>query len=110
MEHVEELRALDPPAHHPPGALLAVRRDRRRGARLSRGGGVLRGRAAGGGRGGDHSLVVVPEHVPEIVEWAQDPLMNQVLFEEDGAFRVGTILSEAGASSRSRRRTASARR
>ena len=24
--------------------------------------------------------------------------MNQVLFEEDGAFRVGTILAEAGAS------------
>jgi predicted esterase YcpF (UPF0227 family) len=97
-EHVEELGALDVAAITRPGALLALRGNRRRGARLSRGGRVLRGRAAHRrARRRPYSHLVSGAH-SGARGLGTKGRMKQLLFEEDGAFRVGTILAESGAS------------
>jgi len=69
-EHVEELRALDPPAiTHPERYWLFVETgdevlDYREA--VARYAGALQDVV----RGGDHTLVSFPERIPDIVEWA----------------------------------------
>jgi len=70
-EHIDELRALDPPAiTHPERYWLFVETgdvtlDYRDAVAFYRG--ALQTVV----RGGDHTLVSFPEHVPELVEWAR---------------------------------------
>jgi uncharacterized protein len=70
-EHVEELRALDPPAATRPERYWLfvesgdVVLDYREAVAFYRG--ALHTVV----RGGDHALVSFPEHVPELVEWAR---------------------------------------
>ena len=93
-EHVEDLRALDWPAIIRPSATGSSSRPPTRCSTIARRWRTTPARCTRWCAGGDHSLVSFPEHIPGIVEWARRD--EQVLFEEDGAFRVGTILAEHG--------------
>ncbi len=71
QEHVEDLRAMDPPAITAPGRYWLFVETADEVLDYREAVAFYAGALQQVTRGGDHALVSFPEHIPEIVAWAQ---------------------------------------
>lgn len=71
QEHVDELRAMDPPAITRPGRYWLFVETADEVLDYREAVAFYAGALQQVTRGGDHALVSFPEHIPEIVAWAQ---------------------------------------